>query len=86
MMSWTVLNLQNVDHIDPSTSWIYGGDNFKTYILARKCTLGLDGNKMLVFQACGDPFAMKCKLVGSVNEDGDTIVDNENLGKWYIAV
>lgn len=86
MMNWTVLNLQNVDHIDPSTSWTYGHDDFKTYILARKCTLGLDGNKMLVFQACGDPFAMKCKLVGSVNEDGDTIVDNENLGKWYIAV
>ena len=86
MMNWTVVDLPNVDHIEPLNSWTYGHDNFKLYILARKCTLGLDGNKMLVFEACGDPFAMQCKLVGSINNNGDTIVNNENLGKWNVCV
>ena len=84
-MNWTVIGLQNVDHIHPQKCWTYGHNDFKLYILARKCTLGLEGNKILVFQACGDPFAKKCKLVGSVNEKGETIVNENNLGKWYIG-
>ena len=84
-MDWTLTGLDKTIKVSPNDAQTYGNIDFKTFVIVKNSTFEEEGDGKLIFEVEGSFFAKTCNLVGTINEEGNSIVKNENLGNWHIC-
>lgn len=85
MMDWTLTGLGKTIKVSPNDAQTYGNIDFKTFVIVKNSTFEEEGDGKLIFEVKGSFFAKTCSLVGKINEKGESIVNEQNLGKWNIC-
>ena len=84
-MDWTLIGLEKTIKVSPNDAQTYGNIDFKTFVVVKNSTFEEEGDGKLIFEVNGSFFEKKCNLVGIINEEGNSIVKNENLGNWNLC-